>query len=1130
MDACNARLWRLFCFTGGFMAQYDGSIRIGTEITTKQAERELKSLESSITKTADKIASLRSKMDALKDVKISTKEYSALTSELNKQIEKLKEWNAYKQETSEKGLLNENHLKSINNRIIETEQKIKNIANEMNRLDSAGKAFTLGSDTEEYVQMATQVQQLNQQMQSDTERQAELQSALTAEEQRLAQIRENAVVGNQHIIEVIERRKQLLQEIKDLEKAGVTQGYEDYDSRQQELAALNQEIRDYSRRTEQARESFKKLGNMAKKVASSIAAAFSSVAKKSILAMTSAVKRATSAMFGFGKSTKKSNNMLQSGFKTILKYGLGIRSFYILVNKFRNAVKEGFKNLAQYSSPVNDSLSMLKSSLTQLKNSLATAFAPILTAAAPALTALINMISRAATYVGMLIAALTGQKTFTKAVAVQEDYAASLNDSAKSAKKAEKATKTYLSGLDEVRQFETDKSSENGDGNDGKYTVPSPSEMFETVPIESSIKGIVEKIRELIQAEDWEGLGAYIAEGLNHGIEKIRQAISWDNVGPQVTYFVNAFTTTLNSLVDNLDWDLIGRTIGEGINTLVNTLNLLITGIDWVNLGSKFAEGVNGLFDEVNWENLGELLGNKFMIAWNFFSGLVSNLNYASIGKSIGDGINGIFNAINFTTIANTLSTGLNGLAKLIQEFSIRVDWDGIAENTTNGLNTFIHNVKWEYIGESLGNLFSDLLHTLNVIIAETDWLELGAGLMQSLNGVIKGINWSELGELLGNTFKGILNFLIGAVQEIDWELLGDSIANFLSGIDWGGVVEKVFELLGAAFGKLVELGAYIGGAIADAFSGIGKYFDKKIEECGGNVVLGIFKGIGDAIAGIGKWIYDHIFKPFIDGFKNVFGIHSPSKVMSEQGGFIISGLLDGLKNSISSVLNWLKNIPGWFGEKFKAAYELAKNAFSGIGNFFGNVWEGIKKPFGNIAGWFKDKFSAAWKAVKDVFSAGGKIFDGIKDGILNGLKAIINALIDGINSVIAIPFNGINWALESIRDVNILGFTPFDWISTIDIPQIPKLATGAVIPANKEFLAVLGDQKHGTNIETPEALMRKAFREELRNELKGIQMQGSGVTYNFNAYINRRALFEELITEAKLRQTVSGRNPFELA
>ena len=129
--------------------------------------------------------------------------------------------------------------------------------------------------------------------------------------------------------------------------------------------------------------------------------------------------------------------------------------------------------------------------------------------------------------------------------------------------------------------------------------------------------------------EDWEGLGSYIASGINKGLQKIYNAINWDNVGPKITYFVNAFTRTFNSLVDHIDWDLMGRTVGAGINTIVNTLNLLIEGINWKNLGSKIATGINGLFNEVNWNNVGQLFANKINVPFQMLEGAVNTLNWA---------------------------------------------------------------------------------------------------------------------------------------------------------------------------------------------------------------------------------------------------------------------------------------------------------------------------------------------------------------------------------------------------------------------------------------------------------------------------------------------------------------------
>lgn len=91
-------------------------------------------------------------------------------------------------------------------------------------------------------------------------------------------------------------------------------------------------------------------------------------------------------------------------------------------------------------------------------------------------------------------------------------------------------------------------------------------------------------------------------------------------------------------------------------------------------------------------------------------------------------------------------------------------------------------------------------------------------------------------------------------------------------------------------------------------------------------------------------------------------------------------------------------------------------------------------------------------------------------------------------------------------------------------VPTVPYLAKGAVIPPRSEFLAVLGDQKQGNNIETPEALLRKIVREETAGRQTG------GGSYRFTAQINRRTLFDEMMKEAQMRRDTSGRNPFEMA
>ena len=470
----------------------------------------------------------------------------------------------------------------------------------------------------------------------------------------------------------------------------------------------------------------------------------------------------------------------------------------------------------------------------------------------------------------------------------------------------------------------------------------------------------------------------------------------------------------------------------------------------------------------------------------------------------------------------------------------------------------------------------------------------------------------------------GLLDFFIGLIQGIDWSGVPQGIINaisdFFNGFDYSGVFGKIGELIGTAVAASIDLLKALKDVLSKAWDKVVDYFSGYIEDSGGNIIEGLFNGIVDAIKGIGNWIKKNIFDPFIKGFKSAFGIHSPSKVLAEQGSYIISGLLKGLEDNISSVLDWLKNIPEWFKEKFSDAYKAAKDAFSNIGKWFGerwediksvftsgdgitgwfkskfdgaykkvtsafsdigtwfsdrwddikdvftigngvsgwfkskfdgaygkvtsafsdvskffeNVWKNIKSPFSNIASWFEDKFSKAWEAVKKVFSTGGKVFTGIKEGILSGLKAVINGLIGGINKVVAIPFNGINAALKKLKSISIAGMKPFDWLETTTVPQIPKLANGAVIRGGDPFMAVLGDQPRGqTNIEAPLDTIKRANKAAVLEALSelGVTAGSSRNSGNeaFVFQVDGKTFFEITRREAQQYFGRTGRSPFPI-
>lgn len=169
--------------------------------------------------------------------------------------------------------------------------------------------------------------------------------------------------------------------------------------------------------------------------------------------------------------------------------------------------------------------------------------------------------------------------------------------------------------------------------------------------------------------------------------------------------------------------------------------------------------------------------------------------------------------------------------------------------------------------------------------------------------------------------------------------------------------------------------------------------------------------------------------------------------------------------NNFEALSEVVTGVFDWIGQQLEAVGELFSSTWENTVKGAQAAWNGITGIFKNLANFFGSIFSNAWNAVKKVFSTGGRIFDGIKDGIVNAFKTVVNAIIGGINRVVAIPFNAINGVLDGLRGIDILGIRPFGWLGRIDVPRIPTLAqggyasgaTGAIIgEAGKEVVLPL--------------------------------------------------------------------------
>ncbi len=987
------------------MANYDASIRIDARMNTKSAMVQLERLENEIVKNADEMVSLRSEMDALQNAKTPTIEFQRLQDEIEKVEKDIKE---------AKGLIDESLMldipinKDTEKRLAKLQDSLMRLKSEQQNLINDGKAFTIGPDAEKHAQLSEQMEQLKQKMAADTQRQSELQSQIAEEEQRLADIKANATVSDERLVNLLEREKELLREIADLKKAGVTEGYLEYDNAAKELLDAQTQIngiRSLRENAAQARESYISLGE-------SVRNAFSKIGKGLIDIPIATVKKGAQGLVNVflklgstvkdyaADSFRNLGNVAKSVFSRITqhvnksdvslsKFGARVKgivmSFFILKQIRRmfsftvNAIKEGFTNLYNDNLKFKSSVDNLKASLLTMKNSLASAFVPIVETAIPYIQRLVEWVTKAANAVGQLMASLMGRKTYTKEI--KQSVEAS-KDAAEATGDETKAIKKQLSPLDKLNVLTSENAKEN---EKSKEEDTGLGTMFEEIPISDKFKDIAKWLKDMWENSDFYELGKFLGE-------------------------------KLKSALDNIPWDEIketARKIGKSIATLINGF-VEVEGLGY-SIGKTLIEAINTVFE--------------------FLNAFVHNLHWESVGKFIADTINGFFENIDWELIYDTFVTGAKGLGDAINAFAENLNWDSLANSVSNFVNTFVDTINtffdtvdWLEIGRKIGKSLSDA-------ISKIDWKDFGKMLSTKIRvaieffaGLIESMDMTELAKAASDMVIGFFDSMTETIENIDWWALGEKAKEFLVNIDWAGVAESSFEAIGAAFGGLA---AFLGGLIAEGVEAAREFFQEKIEECGGNVVLGILKGIGDALYDIGAWIKEHIFQPFIDGFKNAFGIHSPSTVMEEMGKYIVSGLLNGLKSTWNTVITWVQEKIQWLVNKIQSILNL---------------------------------FSQVNTAVRSMTS--GKLGSAMGGALRTG-RATTYSMNPSVNAAIA--------GLETV--------------------EFPGYATGQVIPRTmRQHLAVLGDNNQETEIVSPLSTMKQAFMESLAEiGLSGANNSNSG-------------------------------------
>lgn len=552
-------------------------------------------------------------------------------------------------------------------------------------------------------------------------------------------------------------------------------------------------------------------------------------------------------------------------------------------------------------------------------------------------------------------------------------------------------------------------------------------------------------------------------------------------------------TDQLNAMVASVDWAGIGDKIGYYLNGALTFLATAITTFNWTALGADLGTMLNNIITSVDWGNLGTLLMAKWAILLQLLAGFFETFD----GKAFGD-----------------------GLYSLLMGAVNACDWVGLTGELSKNISNFIQAIDFEKLGTALSTGVRTILQSFNIAIADFDWRGLG----EKIADFINGIDWAgiigDLVTLISNVQKAALNLLIGFAEKLDWSKLGhdlfDSLKSVVQNTDWGGIVSLAFELLGAAISGalslIVTLAVDFWNLLKEGWESTKSYFSSYIEEAGGNIIEGLWNGIVNALKNVGNWIVDHIFQPFIDGFKAAFGIHSPSTVMEEQGNYIIEGLLQGITNAWKGITEFIGNsltsIKNTISTAWSNVKSTASQKWSEIRSAVTSTWENLKSGAADkfnalktnvLNAWNSIKNSPAWQTISSALSTtwtnmknkATTTFNGMKtsivnifNGLKNAIKSPVNAIIGFINGMISGIVSGINSAISVLNRLHIsiprwvpgiggrsLGFN----IPHVSAPHIPYLAKGAVIPPNAPFMAMLGDQRHGTNVEAPLETIQEA-------------------------------------------------------
>lgn len=652
-----------------------------------------------------------------------------------------------------------------------------------------------------------------------------------------------------------------------------------------------------------------------------------------------------------------------------------------------------------------------------------------------------------------------------------DDATTAVGDYDTATKKASKTASKSLASFDKLNNTMTSQSDggagAGGAGGGGGLATPDISSGADSAIDQANSKintifdGVKKRLLELVDLLK-KGFKNGLGTDFDASIKRTQKHLA--SIGKQLQdIFTNpSVINAANNWANNVAYAL-GQLAGSMVSVGQTIVENLVGGVDsFLSRDSGYiTDRIVGLFDISS--KVAQITGNLSTAIAEIFTVFRSDTAKNITGDFMG--INADL-ALGFMELTGRLSSDLYNLIaqpiidnkdKIQQAVMGLLEPISIAMDTIHNAikNTFeqIFNVYDEYLAPAFQNItdgFSSLVGSLLDV-----WNSQVAPFLTTVATAIQTLWGTHLQPFVNNLIT-LVGKIVLAISELWKNVLEPLIA-------W--IVANVVPVITPILETMVKTVSSIIGAIADILSSI-------METLGGIIdfITGIFTGDWSL-----AW----------QGVQEIFtGIWNA-----------LTGFISGIWSTIKSIFTGAISIIVQFIKTgFNAAKTAVTTIFGGIRSFISNTWGGIKSTVigavNTLKSYVVNGFSYMQNGIARIMNSILSIISGIWRGIYNVARSYINFILSGIQSMV----NGIIGGFNSmIRALNHLHFSIPAWVpglggkslgfnlSTISRVSLPRLATGAVLPANQPFLSVVGDQKHGTNIEAPLDTIKQALKETLQ-------------------------------------------------